>query len=104
MSNDVPTTNTDWLGNRNGTRILFLLCLSYVVERRDGVMIKVKELNVWFLDDSETTTHGECANDATVDLLRYAMKGLPKFVELHKGSFYAMSQIASFNVTEEEVK
>jgi hypothetical protein len=67
-------------------------------------MIKVKELTVWFLDDSETTTYGDYANDATIDLLRYAMKGLPKFVELHKGSFFAMSQIASFNVTEEEVK
>ena len=47
-------------------------------------MIKVKELTVWFLDDSETTTYGDYANDATIDLLRYAMKGLPKFVELHK--------------------
>lgn len=67
-------------------------------------MIKVKELNVWFVDDSETTTFGDYANDATIDILRYAMEGLPKFVELRKGSFYAMSQIASFNVTEEEVR
>ena len=41
--NNVPTTNTDRLGNRNGARILFLLCLSHVVERREEVEINLYE-------------------------------------------------------------
>ena len=48
MSNNVPTTNTNRLGNRNGTRILFLLCLSHVVERREGVEMKYIEVKVEF--------------------------------------------------------
>ena len=40
--NDVPTTNTDRLGNRNGTRIFLVLCLSHVVERREGVEMNYK--------------------------------------------------------------
>ena len=41
--NNVPTTNTNRLGNRNGARIFLLLCLSHVVERREKVM-KYSEL------------------------------------------------------------
>ena len=40
--NNVPTTNTNRLGNRNGARILFLLCLSHVVERREEVEMNYK--------------------------------------------------------------
>ena len=46
--NDVPTTNTDRLGNRNGARILFLLCLSHVVERREEVEMNHIEVKVEF--------------------------------------------------------
>ena len=50
--NDVPTTDTNRLGNRNGTRILLVLRLSYVVERREevemsNITVGTQEYNVW---------------------------------------------------------
>ena len=52
MNNNVPTTNTNRLGNRDGTGILFLLCLSHVVERMEKAMMngieKEKQYQVRF--------------------------------------------------------
>ena len=48
MSNNVPTTNTNRLGNRNGTRIFLVLCLSHVVERREEVEMNHIEVKVEF--------------------------------------------------------
>ena len=46
--NNVPTTNTNRLGNRNGARILLVLCLSHVVERREEVEMNHIEVKVEF--------------------------------------------------------
>ena len=46
--NNVPTTNTDRLGNRIGARIFLVLCLSHVVERREEVEMNYIEVKVEF--------------------------------------------------------
>ena len=46
MNNNVPTTNTDRLGNRNGARIFLVLCLSNTMERREKTMNLYKQFDL----------------------------------------------------------
>ena len=65
-------------------------------------MVIVKELHVWFNDDSYLLVTGKEAEDATIDLLKYAMRGTPLFVSLAKNKYYASTSISTFKVVEEE--
>ena len=65
-------------------------------------MTTVKELHVWFNDDSYLLVTGKEAEDATIDLLKYAMRGTPLFVSLAENKYYASTSISTFKVVEEE--
>ena len=62
----------------------------------------VKELRIWFTDDSMLVATGDHAKVTTTELQKYARTGFPLFVEPVKNAFYATSQIASFTIIEEE--
>ena len=66
-------------------------------------MTTVKELHVWFNDDSYMLITGKEAEDATIDLLKYAMRGTPMFVSLAENKYYASTSISTFKVVEEEL-
>lgn len=59
-------------------------------------------MQVWLVDDSLFTVPTEHVNEAARQLLKYAREGSPRFIELGKNQFYAASNIASFNLAEEE--
>ena len=65
-------------------------------------MTTVKELHVWFNDDSYLLVTGKEAEDATIALLKYAMRGTPLFVSLAENKYYASTSISTFKVVEEE--
>lgn len=59
-------------------------------------MEKVKELKIWYKDDSMTTLIGEDADNAVIQLFKYSKTGYPLFIETGKNSCCAAAQIASF--------
>nr|WP_321303379.1 hypothetical protein [uncultured Trichococcus sp.] len=61
-------------------------------------------LQVWLVDDSVFVVPAEHVNEAARQLFKYAREGSPRFVELGKNQFYAASNIASFNLAEEEAE
>ena len=66
------------------------------------VQIKpIKELRIWFTDDSMLVATGDHAAVTTMELQKYARTGFPLFVEPVKNAFYATNQIASFTIIEE---
>ena len=62
----------------------------------------VKELRIWFNDDSMLVASGDHAKVTTTELQKYARTGFPLFVEPIKNALYATSQIASFTIIEED--
>ena len=46
MNNNVPTTNNNRLGCRNGARIFLVLCLSNTMERREKTMNLYKQFDL----------------------------------------------------------
>ena len=62
----------------------------------------VKELRIWFNDDSMLVATGDHAKVTTTELQKYARTGFPLFVEPVKNAFYATNQIASFTIIEED--
>ena len=62
----------------------------------------VKELRIWFTDDSMLVATGDHAAVTTMELQKYARTGFPLFVEPVKNAFYATNQIASFTIIEED--
>lgn len=62
----------------------------------------VKELRIWFNDDSMLVATGDHAAVTTMELQKYARTGFPLFVEPVKNAFYATNQIASFTIIEED--
>ena len=62
----------------------------------------VKELRIWFNDDSMLVASGDHAKVTTTELQKYARTGFPLFVEPVKNAFYATNQIASFTIIEED--
>ena len=62
----------------------------------------VKELRIWFNDDSMLVATGDHAAVTTMELQKYARTGFPLFVEPVKNAFYATNQIASFTIIEDE--
>ena len=71
VNNNVPTTNTNRLGNRNGARIFLVLCLSHVVERREKAMkLKVQVVAEWWLDfevDEDDYDYEDRINEDAID-------------------------------------
>lgn len=65
-------------------------------------MNKVKEINVWFEDDSHLNLTGEDARNATVEFFKYSRDGHPRVIELGKNNYYAAAKISSFHIVEEE--
>lgn len=65
-------------------------------------MEKVKELRIWYTDDSMRTMIGEDADNAVIQLFKYSKTGYPLFIETGKNSCVAAAQIASFSFIEEE--
>ena len=61
-------------------------------------------MQVWLVDDSLFTVPTEHVNEAVRQLFKYAREGSPRFIELGKNQFYAASNIASFNLAEEEAE
>lgn len=61
----------------------------------------VKELRIWFNDDSVLVATGDHAAVTIMELHKYARTGFPLFVEPIKNAFYATNQIASFTIIEE---
>ena len=61
----------------------------------------VKELRIWFNDDSMLVATGDHATVTTMELQKYTRTGFPLFVEPVKNAFYATNQIASFTIIEE---
>lgn len=62
----------------------------------------VKELRIWFNDDSILIATGDHAAVTIMELQKYARTGFPLFVEPIKNALYATSQIASFTIIEED--
>ena len=62
----------------------------------------IKELRIWFNDDTMLVATGDHAAVTTVELQKYARTGFPLFVEPVKNAFYATNQIASFTIIEED--
>ena len=62
----------------------------------------IKELRIWFNDDSMLVATGDHAAVTTMELQKYARTGFPLFVEPVKNAFYATNQIASFTIIEED--
>lgn len=62
----------------------------------------VKELRIWFNDDSMLVATRDRATVTTMELYEYARTGFPLFVEPVKNAFYATNQIASFTISEED--
>ena len=62
----------------------------------------IKELRIWFNDDSTLVATGDHAAVTTIELQKYARTGFPLFVEPVKNAFYATNQIASFTIIEED--
>lgn len=62
----------------------------------------IKELRIWFNDDSMLVATGYHAVVTTTELQKYARTGFPLFVEPVKNAFYATNQIASFTIIEED--
>ena len=62
----------------------------------------VKELRIWFNDDTMLVATGDHAAVTTMELQKYARTGFPLFVEPVKNAFYATNQIASFTIIEED--
>lgn len=67
-------------------------------------MEKVKELKIWYTDDSMTTLIGEDADNAVIQLFKYSKTGYPLFIEIGKSLCCAAAQIASFKFEKEEAK
>ena len=67
-------------------------------------MEKVKELKIWYTDDTMTTLIGEDANNAALQLFAYSNTGYPLFIETGKNSCGAAAQIASFSFAMEAEK
>ena len=67
-------------------------------------MEKVKELKIWYTDDSMTTIIGEDANNAALQLFAYSNTGYPLFIEIGKSLCCAAAKIASFKFEKEEAK
>ena len=62
----------------------------------------IKELRIWFNDDTMLVATGDHAAVTTMELQKYARTGFPLFVEPVKNAFYATNQIASFTIIEED--
>lgn len=62
----------------------------------------VKELRIWFNDESMLVATRDRAAVTTMELHKYARTGFPLFVEPVKNAFYATNQIASFTIIEED--
>jgi hypothetical protein len=67
-------------------------------------MNKVKELKIWYVDDSMRTIIGEDAENAVIQLFEYSKTGYPLFIEVGKGDCIASAQIDSFRFIEEEAE
>ena len=66
-------------------------------------MAKVKELEIWFVDDSYMSVTYEVAENAAIELFQYSRNGQPRFIQLGEGLFYATSHIACYRAIEEVV-
>ena len=67
-------------------------------------MEKVKELKIWYTDDSMRGLTGEDANNAVIQLFGYSNTGYPLFIETGQGDCIASGQISSFRFVMEDDK
>ena len=67
-------------------------------------MAKVKELKIWYVDDTMRTIIGEDAENAVIQLFKYSKTGYPLFIEVGKGDCIGSAQIACFRFIEEEAE
>ena len=67
-------------------------------------MAKVKELKIWYVDDTMRTIIGEDAENAVIQLFKYSKTGYPLFIEVGKDDCIASAQIACFRFIKEEAE